>query len=303
MKTFLTIWLLSISFMAPAVFADDRVVARVNNEAITHRELVAALEQNPDLSRQKTLDLLIERRLVIVWATGKNISVPDEELEQVATSIRERNNISLDDFEKALSSRGETLDTFRTNLREQLLINKALGMALSSRTQISEAELQELYLKTYPQKTVFEVNHILLTVEKEASAEKDALIKRNAEQVLAEILEGASFDTMASKYSQDGSSADKGGRLGTFREGELLPELDKLAGTLEPGEVGGPVRTSAGYHILQLVSRGFSEPPPFIEVRSSLERSLMAQKEESVRTSWLNELKKTIYIEVFPDGG
>jgi peptidyl-prolyl cis-trans isomerase SurA len=303
MKTFLTIWLLSISFMAPAVFADDRVVARVNNEAITHRELVAALEQNPDLSRQKTLDLLIERRLVIVWATGKNISVADEELEQVETSIRERNNISLDDFEKALSSRGETLDTFRTNLREQLLINKALGMALSSRTQISEAELQELYLKTYPQKTVFEVNHILLTVEKEASAEKDALIKRNAEQVLAEILEGASFDTMASKYSQDGSSADKGGRLGTFREGELLPELDKLAGTLEPGEVGGPVRTSAGYHILQLASRGFSEPPPFIEVRSSLERSLMAQKEESVRTSWLNELKKTIYIEIFPDGG
>jgi parvulin-like peptidyl-prolyl isomerase len=142
-----------------------------------------------------------------------------------------------------------------------------------------------------------------LTVEKEAPADKDASVKRNAEQVLAEILDGASFDTMASKYSQDGSSADKGGRLGTFSEGELLPELEKLAGTLEPGEVGGPVRTSAGYHILLLSSREFSEPPPFIEVRSSLERSLMAQKEESVRTRWLNELRKATYIEVFPDGG
>jgi peptidyl-prolyl cis-trans isomerase SurA len=303
MKTFLTIWLLSISFLSPAVFAGDRVVARVNDEAITHRELATALEQNPDLSRQKTLDLLIERHLVLVWAAGNNISVRDEELEQVETSIRERNNLSVDDFKKALSSRGETLDTFRANLREQLTINKALGMALSSRTQISEAELQELYLKTYPQKTVFEVNHILLTVENEAPAEKDALIKRNAEQVLAEILDGASFDTMASRYSQDRSSADKGGRLGTFRQGELLPELEKLAVTLEPGEAGGPVRTSAGYHILQLVSRGLSEPPSFIEVRSSLERSLMAQKEESVRTQWLNELKKTTYIEVFPDGG
>lgn len=303
MKTFLTIWLLSISFMAPAVFAGDRVVARVNNEAITHRELATAREQNPDLSRQKTLDLLIERRLVIVWATGNNISVADEELEQVETSVRERNNLSLDDFEKALSSRGETLDTFRDNLREQLTINKALGMALSSRTQISEAELQELYLKTYPQKTVFEVSHILFSVDKEAPADKDATVKKNAEQILAEILNGASFDTMASTYSQDGSSADKGGRLGTFSEGELLPELEELAWTLEPGEMGGPVRTSAGYHILLLASRGFSEPVPFIEVRSSLERSLMAQKEESVRTRWLNELRKATYIEVFPDGG
>jgi len=303
MKTFLTSWLLAMSFLSPAVFAGDRVVARVNNEAITHRELATVLEQNPDLSRQKNLDILIERRLVLVWATGNNISVRDEEVEEVVTSIRERNNLSVDDFEKALSSRGETLDTFRANLREQLTINKALGMALSSRTQISEAELQELYLKTYPQKTVFEVSHILLTVEKEAPAEKDALIKKNAERILAEILDGASFDTMASKYSQDGSTADKGGRLGTFSEGELLPELEKLAGTLDPGEVGGPVRTSAGYHILLLASKEFSEPVPFIEVRSSLERSLMAQKEESVRTRWLNELRKATYIEVFPDGG
>jgi peptidyl-prolyl cis-trans isomerase SurA len=303
MKTFLTIWLLSMSFIAPAVFAGDRVVASVNNEAITHRDLAAALEQNPDLSRQQNLDLLIERRLVLIWAAGNNISVRDEELEQVKASIMERNNLSMDEFERALASRGETLDTFKENLREQILINKALGIVLSSQAQISDSELQELYLKTYPKKTVFEVSHILLTVEKETSADKDASVKRNAEQVLAEILDGASFDTMASKYSQDGSSADKGGRLGTFREGELLPELEKLALTLEPGEVGGPVRTSAGYHILLLSSRGFSEPPPFTEVRSTLERSLMADREESIRTRWLNELKKTTYIEIFPDGG
>jgi parvulin-like peptidyl-prolyl isomerase len=108
---------------------------------------------------------------------------------------------------------------------------------------------------------------------------------------------------MASKYSQDGSSADKGGRLGTFREGELFPELEELAAILEPGEVGGPVRTSAGYHILMVLSKKLSEPPPFTEVRRQLERSMMVEREESTRILWLDELKKTTYIEIFPDGG
>ena len=303
MRTVLTIFLLSMSFMLSTAFAGDRVVARVGNEAITHLELTAAIEQNPNLPREKILDLLIERQLVLIWAAGQNISVADGELEQMEASIRERNNMSPDQFEKALSSTGDTPESFREGLRIQITINKALGLALSSQIQISDSELQELYLKTYPRKTVFEVSHILLVVDEGAPVEKDAAVKRNAEQVIAQIASGASFDSMVSEYSQDGSSADKGGRLGTFSEGELLPELENLAATLEPGEVGGPVRTSAGYHILLLESRGNNEPPPFSEVRDTLEKSLMADREESVRTRWLKELRETTYIEVFPDDG
>ena len=264
MRTVFIICLLSMNFMASAAFAGDRAVARVSNEAITHRELTAAIEQNPNLPGEKVLDLLIERHLVLIWAAGQNISVADGELEQREASIRERNNMSPDQFEKALSSTGDTPESFRENLRIQITINKALGLALSKQIQISDSELQELYLKTYPRKTVFEVSHILLAVDKGASVEKDESVKKNAEQVIAQIAGGSSFDSMVSEYSQDGSSADKGGRLGIFSEGELLPELENLAATLEPGEVGGPVRTSVGYHVLLLESRGTSEPPPFL---------------------------------------
>jgi parvulin-like peptidyl-prolyl isomerase len=303
MRTILTIFLLSMSCMLSTAFAGDKVVARVGNEAITHLDLTAAIEQNPNLPREKILDLLIERQLVLIWAAGQNISVSNEELEQMETSIRERNNLTPDQFEKALASRGDTPELFRESLRIQITINKALGLALASQIQVSDSELQELYLKTYPRKTVFEVSHILLAVDEGASVEESEAVKRNAEQIIAQIASGASFDSMVSEYSQDGSSADKGGRLGTFSEGELLPELEDLAATLEPGEVGGPVKTSAGYHVLLLESRGTSEPLSFSEVRSTLERSLMADKEESVRVRWLKELREATYIEVFPDDG
>jgi parvulin-like peptidyl-prolyl isomerase len=303
MRTALAACLLATVMAAASVIAGDRVVARVGSEAVTHLELAASARQNPDLSTQQVLGLLIERRLVLVWAAGKNISVGDEEVEEVEKSIRERNNLTPDQFEQTLLSRGDSLAAFRTSLREQLIINKAISMALSAKVHVSEEELQSLYLETYPSQTVFEVSHILLTVDMDSPAGDDAAVKEKAAQILARVRDGASFESSASRYSQDTSSADKGGRLGTFREGELLKELEEVVVTLEPGEVGGPVRTSAGYHILKLVSRSMSEPPPFQEVRNTLERSLMAKKEESARTEWLEELKESTYIEVFPDDG
>ena len=303
MRNILLCWTLFTTLMAVPVHAGDRVVARVAGEPITHGEITAALAQNPDLDRQTVMDLLIERRLVLVWAASNNISVADEEIEQVEASIRSRNNLSPDQFKKTLAERGEPIEVFRANLREQLMINKALGKALSDQTRISEIELQELYKETYTRDTIFEVSHILFQVEGDATSDEDRAVREKAEQVMAEIKGGASFESMVSLYSQDESSAVNGGRLGVFREGELIPELEDLARTLEPGEAGGPVRTSAGYHLLLLESRRTSEPPPFVEVRSILEKQLMAQKEDSARTRWLEKLKETTYIEVFPDDG
>jgi parvulin-like peptidyl-prolyl isomerase len=303
MRTFLAACLISLILLPSAAVAADRVVARVGTEAITSRELTAALAQNPELGRQKVLDLLIERRLVLVWAKGRNISVGDEELEKVATSIRERNNLSEEQFERALQSQGESLKMFRSNLREQLIINKALGMALSEQSHVTEDELQELYLKTYPRTTQFEVSHILLLMDEGAPPEREASVREAVDKILSGIKSGDSFEAMALKYSQDTSSAENGGRLGTFKEGELLPELEEVAATLKPGETGGPVRTSSGYHILKLLSMKQSEPPSFAEVRDTLEKKLLVEKEEPARTRLLNELKKTTYIEVFPDEG
>ena len=303
MRNFLLGWTLFTILAAVPVHAGDRVVARVNGEPITFAEVTAALAQNPDLDRQTVMDLLIERRLVLVWATSNNISIADEELEKVEASIRQRNNLSPDQFEEALAARGEPIEVFRANLREQLMINQALGRALSDQTRVSESELQELYKKMYARDTIFEVSHILFRVEEDATPEEDRAVREKAEQVMAEITGGASFENMVSRYSQDESSAGNGGRLGVFKEGELIPELEDLAQTLEPGEVGGPVRTSAGYHLILLESRRKSEPPPFVEVRSMLEKQLMAQKEESARVRWLKELKETAYIEIFPDDG
>ena len=298
MRTFTALCIVAITLAASSVQAGDRVVARVGSEAITFREISLVLVQSPDLSRTQAMDLLIERRLFLLWAQGRGISVSDEEIQEMVDSIRERNNMTPDRFEQVLLARGESKESFRAALAEQITINKALGMALSTQLNVSDEELQELYLETYPKEPLFEVSHILITAKGD-----DDEAREKAESILARIEGGTSFETMATEHSEDPSSSAKGGRLGSFKKGELFPELEEIIDTLSPGEVGGPVRTSAGYHILLLESVSQSEPPPLAEVQHILERTLLVEKEVSFRNTLLEELRETTYVEVFPDDG
>ena len=288
-----------ILLAATPAMAGDKVVARVGNEPITRMEVETALAQNPGVTRDKVLESLIERSLVLSWANSKSMTVSEEEVDSVARSLRESNNLTADQFDQALRARGETMETFRDDLRVQLLINRALGAALRNKVSVSEEEIVKLYQETYPPRETYELRHILFKVDK-GDSEEDALpVKRQADKVLGEIQAGALFDAMVRQHSQDTSSVEKGGQLGTFHSGELIPELENAVLELAVGETGGPVRTSAGYHIVHLQSRRTEEPPPLITVRDQLQSRLMAEKETGARNDWLREIREKTYVEIF----
>ena len=286
-----------------AAAAGDRVVARVGSEAVTAREVQTGLEQNPELSREKVLDLLLERRLILSWAAARNITASEEEIARAEESIRKRNDLTPEQFEEALAASGDDLRSFRTGLREQITINKALGAAIGAQTVPSEEEVRAAYEESYPVSNQFRISHILLGFPEGASEAGKSQTLQKAEDLLRTIREGASFEEMAREYSQDTSSAGQGGSLGTFLPGEILPELERAVRTLKPGEIGGPVLTTAGYHLLRLDALVPTQPPPLAEVRAVLERRLGARKETDARERWLQELKAGSYIEIFPDGG
>jgi hypothetical protein len=81
--------------------------------------------------------------------------------------------------------------------------------------------------------------HILLKTESEAL------------RILKEIKNGADFEELARKHSIDLSSGSKGGDLGTFRRGDLLPDFEKAILKLKVGELSNVVKTSIGYHIIK----------------------------------------------------
>lgn len=119
--------------------------------------------------------------------------------------------------------------------------------------------------------------HILFRVPEGADAKKVAEIRARAESVEKQLKKGANFAALARKYSQ-GPSAARGGDLGTFHRGEMVPEFEQAAFSLKPGEISGLVRTRFGFHIIQVLSKQAAKLKPLQQVRAQIEQDLKRKK-------------------------
>ncbi len=122
---------------------------------------------------------------------------------------------------------------------------------------VSEEEIKKFYdenIQRYTHKEQVEASHILLKVAPDASADDDEAVKNRILEIRDEIAKGLSFEDAAIKYSE-GPSAPKGGELGTFGRGRMVPPFEKAAFELPLGQVSEPVKTRFGYHLIKVSDR------------------------------------------------
>lgn len=138
--------------------------------------------------------------------------------------------------------------------------------------------------------------HILLAVAKDGSDE--AQVKAQAEKLMAELRGGADFATLAQQFSVDKGSAARGGDLGEFGPGKMVPAFDAAVFALKkPGELAGPVRTPFGYHIIELVSRQPARAKSFEQVLPELRQQLRGQIEARERLNTWNAAQEQAQVD------
>jgi len=126
--------------------------------------------------------------------------------------------------------------------------------------------------------------HILLAVAKDGS--DDAAVKARAEKLLAELRGGADFAALALEYSADKGSAARGGDLGQFPQGKMVPEFDTAVFALQkPGDLAGPVKSRFGYHIIELRERVPGQLRPFEQVLPELREELRTKLQSGERNA------------------
>jgi peptidyl-prolyl cis-trans isomerase C len=143
---------------------------------------------------------------------------------------------------------------------------------ISEHTKPGDADLQKFYEANKAKYEQVHARHILIHTAPLAAGQKeqsdaDALAKTQA--LRKKIVDGADFAAVASQESDDSGSKVKGGDLGSFRRGQMVPQFEQAAFTLKVGELSEPIKTQYGYHLIKVESR---EAESFDKVKPELEK-------------------------------
>jgi parvulin-like peptidyl-prolyl isomerase len=164
-------------------------------------------------------------------------------------------------------------------MRENLVASAELKK-IDAGISVSDAEIQKAYAenaKTYEQ---VKARHILIAPKGSPAAQAgkdltDEQAKAKAEDLRKQIVAGANFEELAKKESDDSGSGARGGDLGSFGHGQMVPEFEQAAFSAKVGEVTPVVKTQFGYHIIKVEAH---DNTPLEEVRPTIEKNLKQTK-------------------------
>ncbi|MGB7048463.1 MAG: peptidylprolyl isomerase [Candidatus Cybelea sp.] len=221
-----------------AACSDGGTVATVNGQPISEASFNARLQTTP-LART-VLQQMVQDVLIQQYATSNKITVTDAEVDAREAQLKQ--NFPSGSWDEMLKSRGLTETDVKAALREQIILDRALAKDVN----IKPSAIQDYFNK----------NHATFDTPEQVTA-RHILVPNLAEaQKVEQLLKsGQSFATVAKQYSTDPGSKDKGGELGTFRRGQMVPAFDKVAFTLPVNQISEPVKSPFGYHIIQVEAR------------------------------------------------
>ena len=275
----------------------NAIIALVNDDIITLHDVireaqpaVREAEKKAPLSnsaraliRRTALDHLIEKKLTEQKVKELNIRVSEEEIRQAIDDVRKQNHIpSQEALVAALSGQGLTFDQYRAQLQEQIEKLKLVSMEVRAKVQVTETEMRDYYaanLAKYTSDESYRARHIFFKTGEKASPEDVQRSKATALAVLADAKGGKDFAELAKRFSEDPAARKDGGDLGSFKKGDMQPELEKAIISLKPGEVSELVTTPIGFHIIKLEARVAGTTRPFESVKADGVKSLDASAE------------------------
>jgi peptidyl-prolyl cis-trans isomerase SurA len=247
----------------------DRIVAIVNDEAITARELderaAIAMKQlaqqgtsappRPVVERQ-LLERMIGDRVQLQLAKESGVRVDDNELERAILRIAEQNKLDLPTLRATLERDGVPYSKFREDIRSEILMSRLREREVDNKIVITESEIDGFLAAERLDGSGDEVNlsHILVIVPENASPEQVQARRARAEEALAQLAKGADFRQVAASYSE-APDALQGGAMG-WRPGDRLPTIffDAVK-TMKPGDLSAVLRSPNGFHIVRLNER------------------------------------------------
>jgi peptidyl-prolyl cis-trans isomerase SurA len=270
----------------PAGGQEDRplegIAAVVNDEVISLSDVEARLRlalltsglppspENQQRLMPQVVRALIDEALQRQEAARLGVEIDQAAVDEAIGRIAQQNETTADQLRAGIAAQGVSPSTLEDQIRTQLAWRQVVQRQLGATVQIGDAEVDEALarIEANTGQPEYLVADIFLAVDDPAD---EAEVRAFAEQLIAEMRQGARFSAVARQFSQ-GAGAGDGGDMGWVMRGQLEPALDAALADAEPGALAGPIRTTAGYHILLVRDRRLANTPDALDAEVTLQQ-------------------------------
>ncbi len=298
--------LLLVTFMASASLAmDDAIIAVVNDELITLKELKdyiqityvnlasegmdeTTLNEIKNDLQANGIHKLIEDKLILSEANKLEMEVRAKAVDDRIEKIK-ANYPSEQDFIVMLIENGSTITDLRNKITDQFKIKFAIDHFVRSKVFVNPQEVTNYYEENKQKFQKPEQANLQSIFIK--SQDDKAAAQQKAEKAYDEIKSGKDFTEVASQYSDIPS-------IGLIERGQLLADIEEKVFSLTEGEISGIITVDAGFYIFKLMNKIPAQVASLQDVKEDIKNFLFQENFRERYTQWIEELKKSAYVEI-----
>jgi peptidyl-prolyl cis-trans isomerase SurA len=305
------------SAMAEPVLVDG-IAAVVNKKIITRQDIERAvsvndeqmlirlygrqpglLEEHRRRLRQDALDQLVERELILHEFTTAGYQLPESVIQEYLRGIvRERFGDHLN-LIRELQAQGRTFESFKREIREEYIVRAMRQRHVSSSVLVSPYKIESYYEQNTNSFRVDDQIRLRMIFLGHRADRTPDNTRELAREILARLRDGASFEEMATIYS-DGSQRVEGGDWGWIEPSKLNEDLAEVALGLQPGELSDVIELSGGCYLMRVEEFRNAHVRPLSEVRDEIEKTLLAQEQQRLQKQWIDRLKAKSFVNYYP---
>jgi len=246
---------------------------------------------------KQSIDQFINQTLIAQEADRQALPVGDEEVDAIIAKLTESLPEGMT-IEQALEAQQMQL----ADLRNDITTNERMRKLYESQTEGAEKATDEQIATFYTDnadrfktEATATASHILITCDEKADEAAHTEAKAQIDSIRTQLTEGGDFAELAKAHSSC-PSKDNGGSLGEFGRGRMVPEFEAAAFSQEIGKVGDVVKTSFGYHLIQVTDRSEGSTRSLEEVSEEIRTQLNRQAEEKIFGTFLEGLREKAEI-------
>ncbi len=249
---------------------------------------------------ESVLDDMITDRLVAKQAASQTVA--DVDVEKRFNDLRTQYGTQ-EAFDAEVKKSGQSPDQIRHNIHTQIAQQQWVEQQIAPDIKVTPEEVEKFYKESPPNKfdapEMIRASHILVAVRRDAPPEEALAAENKINDLAGRVKKGDSFEALAKQYSDDPNAKQTAGDLDYFSRERIMPEFADAAFKLKVGEVGGPVRTQFGYHLIKVTDRKPAHVATLDEARDQIASYLQDEKRRVAIAKVVQQLKDAAKIQIF----